>query len=94
MAKVVTDRQIHKHTQRHSKYRNPHCACVMRVNKVLKAWSNHFRYHHEEEFPDINTFKSLIDDLSRQTWENDSVEMILDVPFMLEEVEGAVGGGG
>ena len=61
---------------------------------VMNAWSNHFKClsaSHDEEYPILDSFRKSVEDLSSQSWENDD-EMILDVPFTLEEVEGAVRG--
>ena len=63
--------------------------------KVLQAWSNHFRQlssFHEDDFPVLDQYKRLVEEMSRQSKTNDDNEMILDVPFTLEEVDGAVRG--
>lgn len=65
------------------------------AEKVMGAWTNHFKRlsaSHVEDFPTLQTFSTLLEDVAQCSWENDEEEMILDVPSMLDEVMRVVGG--
>ena len=62
---------------------------------VMSAWCDHFNHlsaPHADDFPILRKYVSLIEDLGTQSRLHDQEDMILDVPFSLEEVESSMRG--